>query len=345
MECNHFLTAFLPDREREHTRIYADMIAQAEAADRLGYAGVCIPEHHLINILLVPSPLQMAVRLAATTSHIRLVTAVVVLPLHDARILAGEVAQADMLCEGRLVLGVGRGAFAYEMGRLGVPIESSRERFDETLDVLLALLAGEDVSWDGAYYSFEPLTTMPRPVRGVPVMIAALNPEAVYHCARRGFHVQTTPLGGSHQRLLEQVDAFRRGRADAGAAGRGLRLGLMRGVYAARDEREAREKLELAFEYYKRFDNVFGGGPGLVHGGMIEPLPRKQSIEELGENLVICPPSEMIERLAGYAETGIDELILSSNFGQPVGETLEMMQRFSEEVMPHLGSPAARAAG
>jgi hypothetical protein len=47
----------------------------------------------------------------------------------------------------------------------------------------------------------------------------------------------------------------------------------------------------------------------------------------------------MIERLAGYAETGIDELILSSNFGQPVEHTLEMMQRFSEEVMPHLAEP------
>ena len=74
----------------------------------------------------------MAVRLAATTSRIRLVTAVVVLPLHDPRMLAGEVIQADILCEGRLVLGVGRGAFGYEMGRLGVPIETSRERFAET---------------------------------------------------------------------------------------------------------------------------------------------------------------------------------------------------------------------
>jgi alkanesulfonate monooxygenase SsuD/methylene tetrahydromethanopterin reductase-like flavin-dependent oxidoreductase (luciferase family) len=109
----------------------------------------------------------------------------------------------------------------------------------------------------------------------------------------------------------------------------------MRGVYAARDERDARRMLELAYGYYQRFDNVFGG-PGIVHGGMIEPLARKQTIEELGENLVICPPAEMVERLAGYAEVGIDELITSSNFGQPVEETVEMMQRFSEEVMPHL---------
>jgi hypothetical protein len=53
MEFNHFLTAFLPDRARDQRRIYADMIAQAVAADALGYAAVSIPEQHPINILLV----------------------------------------------------------------------------------------------------------------------------------------------------------------------------------------------------------------------------------------------------------------------------------------------------
>jgi flavin-dependent trigonelline monooxygenase, oxygenase component len=101
-----------------------------------------------------------------------------------------------------------------------------------------------------------------------------------------------------------------------------------------------RRVLGLANEYYKRFDNVFSG-PGTVSGGMIEPLPRRQTMEELGENLVICSPTEMVERLHGYAEAGVDELILSSNFGQPVEETVEMMERFAAEVMPHLRAASA----
>jgi alkanesulfonate monooxygenase SsuD/methylene tetrahydromethanopterin reductase-like flavin-dependent oxidoreductase (luciferase family) len=251
--------------------------------------------------------------------------------------LAGEIAQADMLCRGRLVVGVGRGAFAYEMGRLGVPIETSRDRFTETLHILRELLAREDVSWDGRHYTFEPITVMPRPVRRVPFMIAAMAPEAIEASAARGFHIQTTPLGGSHGQLLEQVEAFRRGAERWDGP---LRLALMRGVYAARDDRDARRVLGLANEYYKRFDNVFSG-PGTVTGGMSEPLPRRQTLEELGENLVICPPAEMVERLRGYAEAGIDELILSSNFGQPVEETIEMMERFAAEVMPQLRSASA----
>ena len=50
------------------------------------------------------------------------------------RLNTGQVVQADCLCDGRLLLGVGRGAFAYELARLGRPIEESRARFDESFE-------------------------------------------------------------------------------------------------------------------------------------------------------------------------------------------------------------------
>ena len=58
MEFNHFLSAYYPDTAYGGDRLYADMISQAKLVDQLGYRGVTIPEHHLINILLVPDPLQ-----------------------------------------------------------------------------------------------------------------------------------------------------------------------------------------------------------------------------------------------------------------------------------------------
>lgn len=345
MKFNHFLSSYFPDPAYGGERLFADMVEQAKLADRLGYAAVSVPEHHLINILLTPAPLQMAVKVAAETRSVSIVTSVSVLPIHDMRTFAGEVAQADILCDGRLVLGVGRGAFAYELERLGVPMASTREKFDESLDVLTALLTREEVSWDGKYYQFEPLTVMPRPLtKPMPqMMIAALAPEAIYHCARRGLHVQTTPLQESGDHLLAQVDAFHRGKAELGQAGEHLKLSLLRVAYAARDEADARDKLARAHDYYKRFDNVFTG-PGRVVGGAIEPLPRAQTMEELGENLVICPPSEMIDRLGAYAQTGIDELIVNFNIGGTQAETLEAMQRFAEEVMPHFSDAARKVA-
>jgi alkanesulfonate monooxygenase SsuD/methylene tetrahydromethanopterin reductase-like flavin-dependent oxidoreductase (luciferase family) len=152
VEFNHILSSYYPDPSYGGDRLYADMVEQAVLADRVGYRGVTIPEHHLINILLVPDPLQMAVKVASVTSRVEIVTSVSVLPLHDMRLFAGQAVQADILCEGRLIIGVGRGAFAYEMGRMGTPIENSREKFDESLNLLISLFTQEEVSWDGKYY-------------------------------------------------------------------------------------------------------------------------------------------------------------------------------------------------
>nr|WP_316652544.1 LLM class flavin-dependent oxidoreductase [uncultured Gellertiella sp.] len=334
MDFNHFLSSYLPDPAYGGTRLYRDMIEQALQAEKCGYRGVSIPEHHLINILLIPSPLQMAVKIATLTSRIELVTSIAVLPIRDMRVFAGEVVQASILCDQRLVLGVGRGAFAYEVGRLGTPIGETRPKFEESLAVLQALLTREEVSWEGNYYRFDPLTIMPRPERPIELMLAVMVPEGIYHSARKGYHVQTTPLGASMDVLLEQTRAFHRGRQDCGPLLARNRLSLQRGIYLARNKADAREKLERAHDYYKRFDNVYSG-PGLVHKGAITPLPRNQTVEELGQSLLICEAGEMIERLGAYQVAGIDEIIVTSNYGQSQSDTLNMMERFSATVMPH----------
>jgi len=329
------LSAYYPDKAYGGDRVYADMLEQAVLADRLGYDSVGITEHHLINILMMPAPLQFAVKIAGLTKNVKIMTCVVVLPIHDMRVFAGELVCADIFTDGRLMLGVGRGAFAFETGRLGVPIEITREKFDESLDVLQALLTEEEVCWDGKYYQFEPLTIMPRPVRPINLMMAVVSPEAIYHCARRGFHIQTTPLAGSHQLMLDQADAFKRGRRELGDAGEHLTLSLSRVCYLARDERDRVAKVRLAHEYYGRFDNVFNKGPGIVENGLIKPLPRQCSIEQTETNLTICTADEMIDKLGPYAEAGVDRFILNGNFGASQQDMLESIQRFAECVMPH----------
>jgi alkanesulfonate monooxygenase SsuD/methylene tetrahydromethanopterin reductase-like flavin-dependent oxidoreductase (luciferase family) len=339
MQFNNFLGAYYRDSRYGGDRLYADMLAQAKLVERLGFRGVTIPEHHLINILLIPDPLQFAVKVASITKHLEVVTSVCQLPLHDMRIFAGQVIQADILCEGRLVLGVGRGAFAYEMARMGKPIEESRERFDESLNVLMALLARENVSWDGKYYQFEPITVMPRPrVTGSPaIMVAALGAESIEASARRGFHIQTTPLNASVDKMREQVDAFNRGKAACGESGRDLRLAVMRVCCVAKDDADARRKLDLAHDYYGRFHNVFTG-PGIVEQGAIKPLPLKQSKEELRQSLLICTASEMVDRLKAYEELGVNELIVNGNIGHDNQESLAALERFAADVMPHFSA-------
>jgi alkanesulfonate monooxygenase SsuD/methylene tetrahydromethanopterin reductase-like flavin-dependent oxidoreductase (luciferase family) len=344
VEFNNFLGANFSDTSCGGERLYADMLAQASAAERLGFRGVTIPEHHLINILLIPDPLQFAVKVASITATLELVTSVCVLPLHDMRIFAGQVVQADILCDGRLILGVGRGAFAYEMARLGKPIAESRERFDESLNVLMALLEGEEVSWQGKFYQFEPLTVMPRPRRrrSPPIMIAALAPEAIEASARRGFHLQTTPLNASIDTLREQVEAFKRGKAGSVRPSGDQRLAVMRVCCVARDDADAQRKLDLAYDYYGRFHNVYSG-PGLVERGSIKHLPLKQTKEQLRDSLLICTAAEMIDRLASYESLGIDELIINVNIGLSGAEALDALEMFGEDVLPQLRSVHAAA--
>ena len=334
------LSAYYPDKSYGGERVYADMLEQARLADRLGYESVATTEHHLINILMMPAPLQFAVKIASQTERVRIITAVSVLPLHDMRILAGELVCADIFTEHRLMVGVGRGAFAFEMDRLGVPLESSREKFDESLEVLQKLLGEEEVSWHGKYYDFDALTIMPRPASEIPLMMAVMVPEGIYHCARRGFHIMTTPLSGDHRQMLEQATAFTRGRQERGAAGAEQTLSLSRVTFLARDGADRERRIAQAQDYYGRFDNVFTG-PGSVKAGMIEPMARNMTLEQTAENLMICTPAEMIDKLGPYAEAGVDRFIMNINFGASQDEILESIQQFAEEVMPHFGQTRA----
>ena len=335
MDFNHFLTSYMPDPNIGSKQHFKHMLDQSVLAEKLGYVAVSIPEHHLVNILMMPSPLQMAVKISSLTNKIRLSTSVAVLPIHDMRTFAGEVATADILTEGRLVLGVGRGAFAWELDRLGTPIESSKEKFIESLEVLNSLLSKENYSFKGKYYNFNAITIMPRPISDqVPIMIAAMDPSSIRNAAAKGYHVQSTVLSGTKKLLLERVNAFKEGQQDAGENGKLIRLSMQRMAYAAKDENDAKEKNLLAYEYYKRFDNMYTG-PGKVNKGLIEPLPRAQTLEEMTENLIICPINEMIDKLSAYAESGVDEMIISAGFGQNQEDMIESMYRISEHIIPH----------
>ena len=185
---------------------------------------------------------------------------------------------------------------------------------------------------------------MPRPISNpIQIMIAAMDLNSIKDAAARGYHVQSTVLSASKELLKQRVDAFKEGALELGEQGKLLKLSMQRMGFAAVNQKDALAKNKLAYEYYKRFDNVFTG-PGIVKHGQIEPLPRKQSLDELTDNLLICPTNEMIDKLSLYAEAGVDEIIISAGFGQSQQETIESMHRISEEVIPYFKKSKTEAA-
>ena len=115
---------------------------------------------------------------------------------------------------------------------------------------------------------------------------------------------------------------------------RDLTLSVSRASFIITSDADRIKKLELAQNHYAHFDNVFTG-PGVVDNCLTRALTPKQSIQELAENLLICGPVEMIDRLAPFAESGVDQVSLTVNFGASQQEVLESIQCIAEDVMPH----------
>src|SRR5215469_8699954 len=159
-----FLIGQRTSAETTFEEIYRNLLDDAERAERLGYHGVLLAEHHFTNYCAIPNPLMLAAAIGQRTSRVRIGTAVIVLPLHNPVRVAEDVAQADQLTGGRLEIGIGRGYAGYEFAPYGLRLEDSGAAVLEGLDVLERLWAGTDVSSPDGRWPFPPITITPEPV-------------------------------------------------------------------------------------------------------------------------------------------------------------------------------------
>ena len=95
---------------RAQSRIYGEALEQIEYAEEIGFDSVWIAEHHSSRYGIFPSLMPIATCVAARTKNIRIGTGVSVLPFHNPIFLAEESAMLDVLSDGRLEFGVGRGS-------------------------------------------------------------------------------------------------------------------------------------------------------------------------------------------------------------------------------------------
>jgi len=163
---------------------YHDILAQIELGDALGFDKAWLGEIHFTRTFSVlADPLMVLGAAAQRTSRIRLGTAVTLLPLHNPIKIAEEAAIADILSDGRLEFGVGRGV-AYQYPGFGIPSEESRARFEEALDFILKAWNSEVFSFDGKYFQARDLSIVPRPVQSPhpPVRAAANSPDTFPFC-------------------------------------------------------------------------------------------------------------------------------------------------------------------
>ena len=122
----------------------------------------------------IPDPLVWLAFVAATTTELGLVTGISLLPERHPVTYAKEVATLDNLSGGRLQLGIGIGWLKEEFEVLGVPWERRAARTEEYVEVMRALWAADNASFDGEFVTFDGMSSNPKPANGsVPIRSAA----------------------------------------------------------------------------------------------------------------------------------------------------------------------------
>ena len=125
-------------------------LAIGDLAEPLGFDGIWAPEHQGTPYGMTPNPLQVLTYFAGRTQHVSLGTMVAVAPWWHPVRLAHQIAYLDILSNGRYTtIGLGRGVAKSEFDAVGVPREESRQRFDETLDILSLAFSRERFSYEG----------------------------------------------------------------------------------------------------------------------------------------------------------------------------------------------------
>src|SRR5262245_60390169 len=137
-----------------HT-LYNQYLDQFEYAERLGWDGLCVNEHHQNCYGTMPSPNVMAAMLVRRTTRAKIAILGNGLPLRENPLrIAEEIAMLDVASGGRIISGFVRGISA-EYFSTGVNPTHSRDRFYEAAELILRAWTEEGpFSFDGRFYRF-----------------------------------------------------------------------------------------------------------------------------------------------------------------------------------------------
>ncbi len=202
------------------------MSAQAVQAEAWGFHAFFLPESHFVENAAIPDPLLLLAAVAAQTEALTLGTTSWLLPIRQPLLAAEQAASLDRLCDGRLVLGLGRG---YQRGMLeafGVNSADKRDRFDEVLCAMRSAWAGEP---------FLEQIVHPRPLQTPhpPLWVAAFGPKAIGQAGRLGLPYFASPV----ESLAELVGNYARHEEALAEHGNGADIArpIMRTVFIAED--------------------------------------------------------------------------------------------------------------
>ncbi|MER7909877.1 MULTISPECIES: LLM class flavin-dependent oxidoreductase [unclassified Streptomyces] len=337
---------------------FDDALRLAVLAEELGFHHVKTVEHYFFDYGgYSPDPVTFLAAAAARTRRIRLVTGAVIPAFTHPVKLAGQLAMLDNLSHGRLDVGFARGFLPDEFAAFEIPMDESRERFEEGVEACERLWAGEDVVFSGRFHRFGPVTLLPRPAqRPHPrVLVAAsITPESCEAAGRAGRGLMLVPSINKPERTREMIDLYRRALAEAGHDPAAGEVHLSYGSYLHEDAAAARElgrgysahtnakmvKAVSAWAHTSSGD--YEGYRRIV--AKVNSANFDKQVDE-GKALVGSPEQvrEQVRRIREwYGDCTVSLQVISGNM--PHEESERTMRLFAREVMPEFTAPEPPAA-
>lgn len=308
-----------------------------EAADLVGFAAslgvfhtLRVPHRWLADPPVL-EPLLLLARLAPAAGPMRLMTSVMKPPIHNPVELAHQVATLDQICHGRFDFGVGLGWPLAEFAAIGAPRSERVARFEESLALMKLLWTGEQVSFEGRFWSVngERMGYVPVQRPHPPLWVGALSVPASQRAAR----VADGLILSSQSTWKDAAIYAATYRAETDGLGRRRgSVGIERELSVAQDEGRANEaararRVERAGQAYNPEERV-----GRGHEAAVERDPGSYSL--------VGRPSTCVETIQREREAiGFDLLSLSfANSPRELSARKDYLQLVAEEVLRPAGA-------
>ena len=313
---------------------YRDYIDYVREAEKLGFEGIFIVEHHFTGFGQISASLNLLSYLAALTHRIRLGTAVVVLPWHNPVLVAEQAATLDLLSNGRLDFGVGKGYRYNEFAGFCVPMEEADARFEEALGVILeAWTSDAPFSHHGRYWQFDnivvepPTAQKPHP----PIWMGAGSENSIRWVAAQGFNL----LLGQYASPKDVAWNIAVYKAEVEAHGRRfdpMQIGVTRAFFVTDDAAETEAAMERRLQNRMRQLKLATRPDGTVHGGPDRATGDPRGVNEI--SAMYGSPDEIAWKLEELREAGVGYVLINGGGSGGGARGRESLRRFARDVMP-----------
>jgi alkanesulfonate monooxygenase SsuD/methylene tetrahydromethanopterin reductase-like flavin-dependent oxidoreductase (luciferase family) len=316
---------------------YNQILEQIQILEELGFDSAWFGEHHYAGYSF-GAPAVIATAAAAKTSRIRLGTGVSLVPLHNPLRLAEEYAMLDVLSNGRLEYGVGRGFLNYAYQLMGVDRAESFARFFEGTDLIIAAWSAEKpFSFHGKFWNLEDYHFFPPPVQKPHSSIYAsgtISKESYTYAGKRGLHLCTAFFIPDKEGVRANIALYRQTLAENGHDPSSRDVAGVFPMYCGESRAESiRYGGQCTINYFKFFGALERGPePSSGQGFGNKPI---EFYDNLGL-VLLGDPDYLIERIrwaADYYDTNY-LLFEVAQGGATHKETVASLRRFARHVMP-----------